>query len=898
MQVDTERLQELEEQWLRVKPGKWKDKKHRREREFLYQVLRLGEEIVGAISGSFRLGDQGFSSSMSGLLVATSRRVLFLRNKISDVADMYVLRLTDIESFAHKTGRLSAEVRFVALDPHEDFRMTDVDPKESAQHFGASIEQLFALRQQMQDSPESEQPLSHEESLIEQWWQARPSAWDPGKNRNERQYLFGIIPAGEEIAAVASGMLLSDGHQLNRKEGLIVATTHRLLFLKNGVSAPNEIAESVLETVDSASFNSGLFLGEIAIGACQPLKGIQVINVAPKESAERFANVLENLVDGNPKLQISRVLESAQIATATHQLLRLTESNDTPSADKHELEQDYAESESEPDEPNGPAEQWLRAKPDVWGDGKHRREREILFESFGADEEIVAVADGHLRCDEHQLDGKEGLLVATSKRVLFLRNKLSDPAEIAEAGFDTIESTTFKLGWMLGEVALSAREPHIGIRVINVSPKDSAEMFATALDKLLTEQSEMNLLGTEDEELAEDNQLLPRREVVEEEPAEAQEYESESPVVAAPLSLRDWRQDQWARLAPGGWGEGKHLPERDMLFGFLSPSESIVAAASGRLRCDEHRLDGKQGLLVSTSMRVLFLKNELSDPGEIAETGLDTIESTAFKLGFLLGEVTLLGREPHIGIRMVSVDPKESAENFANEMDTLIAENPQNRIISNDDPGQEGKFPLFRVRSASETLANNSRARITEQWLDSMPGGPTGWGEGKFKGEREMLIAMVDDDEDVQAVLGGTFRADTGRVSPHQGVVVATTKRVIFLDKGILGNTEVMEIGYRNIESITYSTGMMRGGIQITGRGAASYRIEDISPRESNRPFADCVRRLIDETREQDLAPRQNVSVPQTSSVDELQKLADLLQDGHLTAEEFATMKAKIIERH
>ena len=158
-----------------------------------------------------------------------------------------------------------------------------------------------------------------------------------------------------------------------------------------------------------------------------------------------------------------------------------------------------------------------------------------------------------------------------------------------------------------------------------------------------------------------------------------------------------------------------------------------------------------------------------------------------------------------------------------------------------------------------------------------------------------MLFEIADDNEDILALVGGTFRADTDRLHKHNGVAVATSKRVLFLDKGIIGSSEVMEIGYRNIESITYSSGLMFGGIEIKGLGAASYRIEDIRPKESNKPFADCVRQRIDQMRQQDLASQGADNGNNVSAADELQKLANLLRDGHLTPEEFATMKARII---
>ena len=53
---------------------------------------------------------------------------------------------------------------------------------------------------------------------------------------------------------------------------------------------------------------------------------------------------------------------------------------------------------------------------------------------------------------------------------------------------------------------------------------------------------------------------------------------------------------------------------------------------------------------------------------------------------------------------------------------------------------------------------------------------------------------------------------------------------------------ETMELPYRSIEGVTSSTGMIFAGIQITGRGAASYRIENVKPKDSPLSLGDDVR--------------------------------------------------------
>ena len=178
---------------------------------------------------------------------------------------------------------------------------------------------------------------------------------------------------------------------------------------------------------------------------------------------------------------------------------------------------------------------------------------------------------------------------------------------------------------------------------------------------------------------------------------------------------------------------------------------------------------------------------------------------------------------------------------------------------------------------------------------------PRQWGGGMHSGERKMLYSLLGPNEDIKALVGGTYRAeqDTNRLHHHQGVAVATTQRVLFLDKGILGSTEVSEMPYRSIEGITYSTGMIFGGVQITGIGGAGWRIEDVAPKASAQQFAEAVRGLIENPRK---SPVSNNSSQITSSqekpsvADELTKLAALVKDGFLTQEEFDVTKKHLLK--
>ena len=198
---------------------------------------------------------------------------------------------------------------------------------------------------------------------------------------------------------------------------------------------------------------------------------------------------------------------------------------------------------------------------------------------------------------------------------------------------------------------------------------------------------------------------------------------------------------------------------------------------------------------------------------------------------------------------------------------------------------------------------DEKRRRIDEEWTAAIP---SGWGtkahgfdrqeradRNMHSGEHEMLYDILEDDESIKALVGGSYRAeqDTVRGSKHRGVAVATDRRVIFLDKGIFGSTDISEMPYRSIEGLTYSTGIMFGGVQVTGLGRAGWRIEDVKPKASAKPFADTVRRLVEEYH---AGTDQSASAEPTAA-DELAKWAQLQRDGVITQEEFELKKKQLL---
>ena len=191
---------------------------------------------------------------------------------------------------------------------------------------------------------------------------------------------------------------------------------------------------------------------------------------------------------------------------------------------------------------------------------------------------------------------------------------------------------------------------------------------------------------------------------------------------------------------------------------------------------------------------------------------------------------------------------------------------------------------------------------VDTEWQNANPD----WKDSQHKGERQMLYDLIDEGEELDFIIGGMFgpdlqQAKVGR-SLRRGVVVASDRRIIMLDKGVFGSSEVAEMPYDSVSAVTHSHGLFAGGLRIVGRGGTNFRIESIRPKEDAREFADCVRSHL-----QASSPRTSTTVPTqqsetaastpsvVSAADELEKLAGLLERGLLSREEFDAMKRNLL---
>jgi Bacterial PH domain/Short C-terminal domain len=168
-------------------------------------------------------------------------------------------------------------------------------------------------------------------------------------------------------------------------------------------------------------------------------------------------------------------------------------------------------------------------------------------------------------------------------------------------------------------------------------------------------------------------------------------------------------------------------------------------------------------------------------------------------------------------------------------------------------------------------------------------------GVSKFLGKKEIkeLPNILWEDENLEMLVQGFY-------VKGNGILVATNKRLIFIDKGMLYGLRVEDFPYDKISSIQYSTGMMLGKITIFTSGNKAL-IEQIDKGQVKH-FAEYVRARISGTKEHaSLQKDKPKETPEASNnTDEniivmLERLGKLKEQGILTEEEFSAKKKQLL---
>jgi hypothetical protein len=160
----------------------------------------------------------------------------------------------------------------------------------------------------------------------------------------------------------------------------------------------------------------------------------------------------------------------------------------------------------------------------------------------------------------------------------------------------------------------------------------------------------------------------------------------------------------------------------------------------------------------------------------------------------------------------------------------------------------------------------------------------------KLLGRKEVaeLPAILWEGEIVQDIIQGYYNNGLG-------ILVATQRRLIFVDKGLMWGLKVEDFPVDKISSIQYETGLLMGTVTIFTSGNRA-DIKNV-PKDEARRFAETVRARISASAPK-AAPSPPTAAPANGDiVSQLERLAALKERGVLTEEEFAAQKSRIFEQ-
>ncbi|HMG82736.1 MAG TPA: PH domain-containing protein [Ferruginibacter sp.] len=155
-----------------------------------------------------------------------------------------------------------------------------------------------------------------------------------------------------------------------------------------------------------------------------------------------------------------------------------------------------------------------------------------------------------------------------------------------------------------------------------------------------------------------------------------------------------------------------------------------------------------------------------------------------------------------------------------------------------------------------------------------------------FLGRKEInkLPEIMTDGEEFENILQGVY-------NEKEGILVATNKRLLFIDVGLIYGSRVEDFSYTNISSVLYETGIVFGKIIIMASGNRA--IIDKIVKSQVKQFADHVRNKLSNS----VAPISTTIIHNApiDVADQILKLATLKQQGLLTEEEFQGQKMKLL---
>lgn len=155
----------------------------------------------------------------------------------------------------------------------------------------------------------------------------------------------------------------------------------------------------------------------------------------------------------------------------------------------------------------------------------------------------------------------------------------------------------------------------------------------------------------------------------------------------------------------------------------------------------------------------------------------------------------------------------------------------------------------------------------------------------KFFGRREIkeLPNVLWPDEKLENIIQGFYNGGNG-------ILVATNKRLVFVDKKMIFGIRVEDFPYDRITNIKYETSLLYG--KLTIYTAAKKAVIDQVTKSSVRSFGDWIRARISPATGNVLDRDSG----QADSIAKLERLVKLKAEGILSEDEFIEQKRRILQ--
>ena len=317
------------------------------------------------------------------------------------------------------------------------------------------------------------------------------------------------------------------------------------------------------------------------------------------------------------------------------------------------------------------------------------------------------------------------------------------------------------------------------------------------------------------------------------------------------------------------------------------------------------RMRRLKGVALVTGERLILLKGA-KGPASTTEMPLDTITAVDYDAG--AGEITVtglslsnwIGHKDGEGVNKIADVRDGQAQSFAERVREIQANPPPLAFGAATGPAAPSFSGAPAATPASSFAGMSKAQRIDAQWRErstmwgrnepgplervivSLASNFTGENTSVYPGELRMLHEILEEDENIEYWMGGrwgdaryfdTIRQAAGRVAVsvamaafggfdggggagglmrrrepnvHEGVVVATDRRVLMLNSGVVSK-QVVEIPYEGLQ-VAYNEGMVFAGVKLSGSTDEDYAFywdhkSKSKMRSRARPLYNAIRR-------------------------------------------------------